>query len=132
MTDNWLICGTKIKLEGYKELVFKTLTERYYNERGLQPKGSDWKPTIIEGCCPDSADVYAEEWAKEREIPILHHPSTEGSYLRRNIEMVKKADLVIAFWDNFSYGTAHTIAWATKLRVPVIIVSIKEVKDAKS
>jgi hypothetical protein len=129
-SDNWLVCGTRTKAEGYREFVFQKLNKIFSNNRALSPQGSNWKPnSIIEGCCPDSADVYAEEWAKEGGIEIQHHPATSGNYLARNIEMVKKADLIIAFWDGFSYGTAHTIAWATKRGVPVIIYMIKEVKE---
>ena len=118
--DKWLICGTRNK--GYKELVFEKLNRKFWNERAMKPQGSDWKPIIIEGCCPDSADEYAEEWAKEIGCEIMHHPSTSGNYLKRNIEMVQKADLVFAFWDGFSYGTCHTIAQAVMRNIPVIVV----------
>ena len=118
-TNNWLICGTRKK--GYKELVFKELNKLKSN-----------KPTsIIEGCCPDSADEYAENWAKENNINIQHHPSTLGNFLKRNIEMVNKADLVIAFWDGYSYGTAHTIAQAVMRKIPVIIYYLKDEKILK-
>jgi hypothetical protein len=128
--DNWLICGTRNK--GSKNIVFKYLNEYYWNEKALSPKGSDWKPnSIIEGCCPNSADVYAEEWANEMGINIQHHPSTSGNYLNRNIEMVKKANLVFAFWDGYSYGTAHTIAWAVNLNIPVIIIKVKQEVSSK-
>jgi hypothetical protein len=117
--ERWLICGTRKK--GYEELVFEKLDELIGNK--LEPH----KPnSIIEGCCPDSADAYAEEWATREGITIQHHPSTSGNYLKRNIEMVKKATLVIAFWDGFSYGTAHTIAQAVMRDIPVIVVRLKE------
>jgi hypothetical protein len=108
---NWLICGTRKK--GYKELVFTKLNEM-----------SDKPQSIIEGCCPDSADSYAEEWAKQNNIPIQHHPATSGNYLRRNIEMIEKADLVICFWNGYSYGSCHTVAQAVLKNKPVIIISI--------
>jgi hypothetical protein len=127
--DKWLICGTRKK--GYKELVFNKLEEIYWNESGMQPQGVDYKPIIIEGCCPDSADVYAEEWAKEKGLEILHHPSTSGNYLKRNIEMVRKCNLVIAFWDGYSYGTAHTIAQAVMRKIQVIIYYLKDEKILK-
>ena len=118
---NWLVCGTRKK--GYKELVFETLDKLRTNEQAFY---RDWQPSsIIEGCCPDSADAYAEEWATENNIPLQHHPATQRNYLKRNIEMVKKADKVIAFWDGYSYGTAHTIAWGTKKYIPVLIYFIK-------
>ena len=123
MIENWLICGTRKK--GYKEIVFRELDRVLYDKRALASKKLDFKPnTIIEGCCPDSADVYAEEWANKNNIEIQHHPSTSGNYLSRNVEMVKKATLVIAFWDGYSYGTAHTIANAVKRNIPVEIINI--------
>lgn len=92
-----LVCGTRKK--NCRDRVFAEL--------------DSYRPDlIIEGCCPDSADAYAEEWAEKNHVPIEHHPSTPGNYLKRNVEMVGKADIVIAFWDGFSYGTAHTIAQA--------------------
>jgi hypothetical protein len=111
MMLNWLICGTRNKFN--KSIIFEKLNEL------LISKG---KPnSIVEGCCLNSADVWAEEWAKEQNILIQHHPSSSGNYLRRNIEMIEKSDIIIAFWDGFSYGTAHTIAQAV-LRNKIIII----------
>jgi hydrogenase maturation factor HypF (carbamoyltransferase family) len=120
--ENWLVCGTRKK--GYEAIVFETL-----NKLMIQNKN---KPdTIIEGCCPDSADEYAEEWAKQNKIEIQHHPATPRNYLKRNIEMVNKCNLVICFWDGFSYGSCHTVAQATMRKLPVIIINLKEKKDEK-
>jgi len=121
-TSKWLICGTRRK--NYKELCIKKLEEIYQQKRNLQPKNSEWKPTIIEGCCPNSADEYAEEWAKKHEINIEHYPSQKGEYLERNIEMIRNATLIIAFWDGYSYGTSMVIAQATMRRIPTIIIKI--------
>lgn len=149
MSSNWLVCGTRKK--GYRQKVFnelnKLLEKEYQNQGykiGLELTSDDplriskafsilYKPeSIIEGCCPDSADVWAEEWAKDNNIPIQHHPSHAGNYLKRNIEMVEKASLVIAFWDGYSYGTAHAISQAVMRKVPVVIHNIKEVdKDVR-
>jgi len=122
LIENWLICGTR--KGDYSKLVKEMLTKNLWNKRAVY---KDWKPhTIIEGCCPNSADVWAEEWAKENDVEIQHYPSTSGNYLNRNIEMCLKASLVIAFWDGYSYGTAHTIAQATMRRIPVIIYKIAQ------
>jgi hypothetical protein len=113
--NNWLICGTRRK--GYKEKVFQEL-DKLMTEHN-RPE------SIIEGCCPDSADVYAEDWAMKKGIRIQHHPSAPGNYLKRNIEMVGKADLVICFWDFFSYGTAHTLAHAAMQNKKIVVIPIK-------
>lgn len=117
MTNYWLICGSRKK--NYKELVFKEL------DKLLSDTILPGKIEIIEGCCPNSADVYAEEWAKKNDISIHHHPAVQGGYLKRNIEMVNKSDLVIAFWDGFSYGTSHTISHAVLNNKKIIIIPIK-------
>lgn len=118
----WMVCGTR--KPGYSALVHKKLDEKLHIDLEFC---HGFKPTaIIEGCCPESADQYAEEWAKKNDIAVEHFPGTQGNYLKRNIEMVRAADIVIAFWDGYSYGTAHSIAWATKLYKPVFIVLIKE------
>jgi len=118
-----LVCGTRSKVS-YAERVFSFLDAEknslYDREVLLE---------IIEGCCPDSADQYAEQWAKKNGVPIQHFPSHSGNYLQRNIEMVKVCNEVLAFWDGFSYGTAHTIATAILWDKPVHIVQL--VKGAK-
>lgn len=125
MTENWLVCGTRkkgYKYDDYRSLVFKELTLLLKANRISEP---NFKPIIIEGCCPDSADQYAEQWAKENNIEVLHHPANTGNYLKRNIEMIHKANVLIAFWDQYSYGTAHSIAHATMKSIPTIIIKIK-------
>jgi len=111
-TKKILICGTRKK--GYYDLVCTIMNTR----------GRIQDMEIIEGCCPDSADAYVERWAGILGVKIHHFPSHEGNYLKRNIEMVKLADEVIAFWDGYSYGTAHTIAQAVKKGILVKVVEI--------
>jgi hypothetical protein len=109
-----LVCGTRNKI--YKEHVFGVL------EILTQKQKPD---VIIEGCCPNSADAYAEEWANKNNVPLDHYPSTEGNYLKRNLEMIEKCDGVIAFWDGYSYGTCFVIAHAIKSGKRVVIFDIK-------
>jgi len=110
-----LICGTRKK--GYEHQVEMELI-------GLGNRFGLGNFELIEGCCPDSADAYAEEWAKKNGIKVNHFPSHSGNYLKRNIEMVEIADEVIGFWNQMSYGTAHTIAHAAKKGIPIKIVEI--------
>lgn len=113
MKPKILICGTRKK--GYQGIVIAKLCS-VKKERDFE---------IIEGCCPNSADEYAEEYAKGENIKIYHYPAISGKYLTRNIEMVTACDEVIAFWDGFSYGTAQTIATAIKQHKPVTIVELR-------
>lgn len=79
---------------------------------------------LIEGCCANSADAHAETFARERNLPIQHFPANEGNYLKRNIEMVARADYVLCFWDGWSHGSSHTATHATLKGIPVKVVKI--------
>jgi hypothetical protein len=115
-----LVCGTRGK--GFKpELIKERLNSRHSCDYSLNPSGSEMEWVIIEGCCPDSPDVIAEEWAREHNVEVKHYPANSGNYLKRNIEMVDDCTMVFAFWDGFSYGTAHTIATAVMKKKPVAI-----------
>lgn len=104
-----LVCGSRkekvrISAEEYRDRVHKELDKYKAEQYNI--------PEIIEGCCLDSADQYAEEWCNLRGIKCIHFPGNPGNYLKRNIEMVEACDEVYAFWDGFSYGTCFTIAQA--------------------
>ena len=111
------VCGSR--KEVYKDKVYEELSLicQYFDELGKSY-------TIIEGCCPNSADKYTEEFCKEFSIKNEHFPGKTGYYLNRNIEMAKKCDICVAFWDGFSYGTAHSIAQCVKLNKKVKIINI--------
>lgn len=110
-----MVCGTRKPLSKEEfDLVRNTILE------ALTPE-----TTIIEGCCKGSPDVVAEQIAAEFGFPIQHFPGTEGNYLKRNVEMVEKADQIISCWNGWSYGTAHVIATATMLGKPVKIVKLR-------
>ena len=113
-----LICGTRKK--GYEQKVRDKLSVIHFDLCLNKKEVLE----IVEGCCPNSADEYAEKWAKDYNIKIHHFPSHSGNYLKRNIEMVEFADEVICFWDFFSYGSCHTIATALRLKKPVEIINI--------
>jgi len=99
-----LVCGTRVK-----KLPVKLIQDKLDEIKGqLDEKYLHLE--IIEGCCKDSADEIAEMWAQDKGVTVHHFPSTSGNYLRRNVEMVDKCDAVLAFWNGFSYGTAHTVA----------------------
>lgn len=107
-----LICGTRRK--GYEKIVEEILDQELHFE-------------LIEGCCPDSADQYAEDYCNARKIKVHYHPASSGNYLysfKRNIEMVERCDKVIAFWNGYSYGTAQTIAQAVLQGKPIRVVRI--------
>lgn len=65
------------------------------------------------------ADLLGEKYALERGFPIRRFPADWDSFgnsagYRRNIDMAKYADALIAFWDGKSKGTKHMIDTAKK------------------
>lgn len=96
-----LVCGSR-SYKGY-ELVKQSLS---YYKPGTT--------TVVEGCA-SGADRLAEIAAYELGMRIEHHPADWKKYGRRagyirNVEMLDSGiDVVLAFWDGESKGTAHTM-----------------------
>ena len=81
---------------------------------------------VISGCAR-GADTLAIDWANKNNIPLIKYPADWNTYGKsagyiRNIEMLKNAEQLLAFWDGYSKGTEHMIKQATKkgLRIAVI------------
>jgi hypothetical protein len=95
-------------------------------------KGQDKTITILTGGA-QGVDTYAINWASQNiyqtEIirPINKNIGygIKMNYIFRNIEIITKADKVIAFWDRKSKGTKFGIDYA-KARNKDIIVIKKE------
>ena len=71
-------------------------------------------------------DQCAREYARKMGIPLLEFLPEYSKYgraapIRRNEEIVRSADLVLAFWDGKSRGTLYTIRFANKMGVKVQI-----------
>lgn len=69
-------------------------------------------------------DTCAREYAQSHNIPLkefLPDYSRFGrsALLKRNLEIIAYADLVIAFWDGASHGTKYVIDNCKKQGVPV-------------
>lgn len=80
------------------------------------------------GAC--GADSMAEDFAKRHNIDTLIFKPDWNKYGKsagfiRNEDIIKNADLVIAFWDMESKGTAHSLSLAEKYGVKSIIINIK-------
>jgi len=65
------------------------------------------------------ADSLSERWAKENNIetkvyiPDWNKHGKSAGY-KRNVDIITNSDKVIAFWDNVSKGTKHSIDLANK------------------
>jgi hypothetical protein len=75
----------------------------------------------------EGADKLCAAWAKskgylvEEHLPDWKTHGKKAGFLR-NIDIIKDSNLVIAFWDSKSKGTAHSLVLAKKYKIPTIIV----------
>lgn len=73
-------------------------------------------------------DMLAVHYALERGLPCDPFPAEwkkwgRSAGYRRNEQMAKHADALIAVWDGRSPGTKHMIAVAKARGIPVFVVS---------
>lgn len=74
-------------------------------------------------------DKTAEMAAKARSLQTIVLPAVWDGPLgkragfARNVDIVAAADMVVAFWDCESRGTAHSIALALAMKKPVALFS---------
>lgn len=72
-------------------------------------------------------DTCAREYAERHQLKLTeflpdYRRYGRGAPLKRNIQIIENADLVLAFWDGVSRGTKHTIEQAESMDVPVTII----------
>lgn len=113
------IIGSR-SLEDY-EFFCQKLSEIFKLEGG--------KPRLIISGGAMGTDSYAELYARENGIKML---VIRADWLKygisagpiRNSKILQKSDLVIAFWDYQSPGTADTIKKAIASKITVYIINI--------
>ena len=84
--------------------------------------------TIISGTAR-GADRMGEQYAAEHGYKIDQFPAEWGKYHQgagpiRNLQMVKTADAVVAFWDNQSSGTRNIIDCARQEHIPYKVFNV--------
>ena len=72
-------------------------------------------------------DKFGEIWAKSKNIPLEICPADWSTYgksagYKRNVEMAKKAEALVAIWDGKSKGTKHMIDIANNHNLVTYIV----------
>ena len=84
---------------------------------------------FVEIVCGEAlgADSLGKFYAQRKGYIVLSYPADWKKYgksagIRRNKEMAKAADALVAFWDGKSRGTANMIEEMRKLNKPVKIV----------
>jgi hypothetical protein len=101
------------------------------------------KPTLIVSGGARGADELAERYAEQRELPTKIFPAAwndlnvPGAVIKtnaqgkqynamagfhRNKDIVRVADVVLAFWDGKSRGTKHSIDFAHSIGKRVAVV----------
>lgn len=76
-------------------------------------------------------DSLAEKYAKENKISLVkilpnYDKFGKTATLTRNIEIIKRADYVLCFWDGKSRGTAHVISNCIKLYKNVKVILLED------
>ncbi len=84
------------------------------------------KIEIVSGTA-NGADKLGERYANEKGHPIKQFQADWGKYgksagYKRNEEMAKYADALIAFWDGKSRGTKHMIDLANRYKLKLKVV----------
>lgn len=113
-----------------KGIVFEAIDEF------LADKG---QVTLVSGGA-SGVDQLVREYAEAKGIDfILFEPYHKLSFKTpfkteyffvRNKQIVRNADIVYAIWDGVSNGTRHTIEYAQKVGVPVVIDVAEEVNES--
>lgn len=81
---------------------------------------------LVSGACPTGADVLAEAWALERDVPVERHPADwEGQgksagFIRNGIMVESRPDIVLSFNRGASKGTEHCTAAAETAGLKVL------------
>lgn len=61
----------------------------------------------------DGPDKVAEQWAREKGIPVEvflpDDPEDKSSYIKRNAKIVEASNAMMAFWDGVSAGCLDSI-----------------------
>ncbi len=102
------------------DVVFALLDQPLYHSEGITE--------VIHGCCPTGADALAQEFIEQYDLTATHFPANWHLHGRkagpiRNSKMANtRADLLIAFWDGESRGTADIIRKCELNNIKTVIV----------
>lgn len=88
-----------------------------------------WKPTVVLSGTARGVDQMGERWATENDVPIEYFPANWSEHgksagYRRNAEMAKQADALLAIWDSSSRGTKHMIDLAREANLTVFVLEV--------
>ena len=95
-------------------------------ELELAVRKCGWSVTEVVSGTALGGDKLGEQWAENHGVPIARFPADwdkhgKSAGYRRNEEMARNADALIALWDGESRGTAHMIGIAKKAGLKVYV-----------
>lgn len=113
----------KIAFSGCRDATIRWhIADRVRKELGVDNEEHE----ALVGDCKTGIDLFIREYCKQANISCTvfvadwdKHGKAAGPI--RNTEMVKEADVLVAFWDGKSKGTLSAITAATKKHIPVKI-----------
>lgn len=84
---------------------------------------------FVSGGAQSGGDALIKRYAEENEMYIIEHfPQYDvwgkNAPFTRNRKIVEDAEMMIAFWDGKSTGTAHVLGLAKEKGIPIRIVNI--------
>lgn len=122
----------KVIVAGSRSIRLYTIVEKAINRafnQWLREDLAHWKlyiqPEIVSGGAY-GVDFFGEQYANKHKLPLKVFPADwdrfgKSAGIRRNLEMSKYADRLIAVWDGQSRGTQHMINCMQKAAKPVYI-----------
>ncbi len=75
-------------------------------------------------------DSCARAYAEQHRLSLIEYKPDyrrygKGAPLKRNLEIIRNADYVIAFWDGASHGTKFVIDTCEKEHIPITVYKLK-------
>lgn len=101
-------------------------------ERAVRESG--FKITEVVSGTAYGVDLLGEAWAMQNAVAIRQfYPAwnlpdgrvDKGAGIKRNMQMGRYADALIALWDGKSKGTKHMVEFMRKLNKPVYLKEVK-------
>jgi predicted Rossmann fold nucleotide-binding protein DprA/Smf involved in DNA uptake len=81
---------------------------------------------IIVSGAAKGVDAHAAACARAHNLEVLEIPADwrrgKSAGMQRNAEIVCSSDVIIAFWDGSSAGTAHSVELARRSGIPMFVV----------
>ena len=76
------------------------------------------------------ADALGKRWAWSKQVPWKGFKADwerfgKSAGMRRNHQMAQAGDMLIAFWDGQSVGTAHMVQCMRQLGKPVVVIRVE-------